>query len=99
MSDPQVENMTVVNIYGEEYPITGASDAAYITKVAEYVDARMREVASSGRTTSRDRIAILAAMSIASELLEKQDEVESLETSVETRAENICSMIDIAVRD
>ena len=66
MSDTLAENKVVVNIFGEDYPITGVTDPSYISRVADFVDARMKEAAGGSRVHSRDRIAILAAMSLAS---------------------------------
>ena len=37
-------NTTTVEILGREYKIRGAADEAYISEVARYVDAKLREV-------------------------------------------------------
>ena len=50
MSDATVENKVIVNIFGEEYPITASNDPEYIARIADLVDSRMREVANSSRT-------------------------------------------------
>ena len=78
MSDSSVENKVVVRIFGEEYPITGLDDPAYISKVADFVDARMQEIARQSRTRARDKVAILTALSLASELLEQSDKLEEV---------------------
>jgi cell division protein ZapA len=70
------ENKVVVRILGEEYPIVGAADPAYISRVADLVDTRMQEIARQGRTQARDKIAILTALSLASELLEQSGQVD-----------------------
>lgn len=69
------ENKVTVKIYGEEYPIVGGSDPSYISRVADFVDSRMKETARNGRIVARDKVAILAAMSIASELYENKDQL------------------------
>lgn len=63
---------TSVEIYGETYNVRGEGDPAYLTELAELVDARMHEVAS--RVTSGDvmKIAILAALNIADEFTRQQ---------------------------
>ena len=71
MSSLTVENKVVVRIFGEEYPITGVDDPAYISRVADMVDSRMQVVARQSRSQARDKIAILTALSLASELLDK----------------------------
>jgi len=82
------ENKVIVNIYGEEYPITGVTDSSHISKVADLVDSRMRDASQGSQLKARDKVAILASMSIASELLEKSAEL------TETRQE-IASELDI----
>jgi len=76
MSSLRAENKVVVRILGEEYPITGAEDPAYISRVADLVDSRMQEIARQSRSQARDKIAILTALSLASELLEQSTRLE-----------------------
>ncbi|MEA3297761.1 MAG: cell division protein ZapA [candidate division Zixibacteria bacterium] len=99
MSDPWVENKVVVNIFGEDYPITGVSNSPYISRVADYVDAKMKEVAENNRTGSRDRVAILAAMSIASELFESSGELNRVQKNLDFRAESILGRLDEAISE
>ncbi len=94
MSDPRVENKVIVKIFGEEYPITGASDPAHIFRVAEYVDAKMQEVARISRSKARDKVAILTALSIASELQELCDRVRQLEDSQNTCVDQLLTRLD-----
>ena len=58
-----------VRIYGENYPLRTAEPAARLEELARYVDARMREVAASGKVVVTSKIAVLAALHIADELL------------------------------
>ena len=57
-----------VKIYGENYPLRTAEPANRLEELARYVDARMREVAASGRVVVTSKIAVLAALHIADEL-------------------------------
>lgn len=98
MSESRAENKAVVNIFGEEYPITGVSDQAHICRVADYVDARMRDLAQGSKVQGRDRLAILAAMSIASELLETRENMEQLNTQVDAQAKGLLSRLDEALK-
>jgi len=61
------EHVTV-KIYGETYPLRTAEPAARLEELARYVDARMREVAASGKVVVTSKIAVLAALHIADEL-------------------------------
>ena len=84
----------MVNIYGEEYPITGVTDPAHISKVADFVDRRMNEAAGSSRVKSRDKVAILVAMSIASELLETTGELETASDGVMEQVDALLARLD-----
>ena len=63
--DSQVQGV-LVEIFGEQYRIAG--DPEQIQQVAEYVDARMKEIAAGRSGIRPTQVAILAAMQIASEL-------------------------------
>lgn len=55
-----------VEIFDQGYNLRG-SDADYILKLAEYVDAKMRAVAEQTNTVDTARLAVLAALNIADE--------------------------------
>ena len=55
-----------VEIFDQAYNLRG-SDADYIIKLAEYVDAKMRAVAKQTQTVDTVRLAVLAALNIADE--------------------------------
>ena len=88
------ENKVTVNIYGEEYPITGVSDPAYISRIADYVDLRMKETAKSSGVAARDKVAILAAMSIASEFYENNDSKNEFQKQFSSKIDNLISRLD-----
>ncbi len=94
MSDSFVENKVVVKIFGEEYPITGVTDASHIQKTAEFVDARMREVARISRTKARDKIAILTALTLASELLDQKDQLKDLQDNQDSTVDNLLNRLN-----
>ena len=87
-------NKVMVNIYGEEYPITGFSDPSYISKIADFVDTKMKDTAKGSRIAARDKIAILTALSIASELFELKDEESSSENIVDERIDSLINRIN-----
>lgn len=88
------EHKVTVNIYGEEYPITGVSDPSYISRIADFVDLRMRETAKGSRTAARDKVAILTAMSIASELQEKKDDSNNFSEQFNAKIEHLVNRLD-----
>lgn len=60
------DNSVRVEIFDQPYNLRG-SDAEYIVKLAEYVDAKMRAVAEQTHTVDTARLAVLAAINIADE--------------------------------
>lgn len=55
-----------VEIYDQIYNLRGV-DAEYITRLAEFVDSKMRSVAEQTSTVDSLRVAVLAALNIADE--------------------------------
>jgi len=97
MSDLSEKNKVVVSIFGDDYPITGVADPAHISRVAEFVDSKMKETASQSRIKSRDKVAILTAMSIASELYEKSDRRKKDGAQYNTRLDALVARMDKAL--
>ena len=97
MADSQANKVTV-NIFGEEYPITGVSDPAYISRIADFVDLRMRETAKGSRTAARDKIAILTAMSLASELYENKEDSEHSQEKYDSQLDQLINRLDSALK-
>ena len=67
-----------VEIYGATYPVRGEHDREYLEQLAGVVDLKMREIGSNVATVDTGKIAILAALNLADELLKctKQQEGE-----------------------
>lgn len=64
-----------VTILGREYRVACRDDerAALLEAVA-YLDARMREIRDTGKVSGLDRIAVMAALNIANDLLRERKE-------------------------
>ena len=97
MTGSDSHNSIVVKIFGEEYPIMGSEDPANISRVADIVDNRMREVASGSQIQARDKVAILAALSFASELSEYSDRSADFIKGQSDRLTNLIKRLDIAL--
>jgi cell division protein ZapA len=69
-----------VRIFGQEYSVRAESNAEHVREVAELVDQKMREVASASSQVSTVRVAILAALNLADELMSlRSGEMRSVE--------------------
>lgn len=71
-----VEHVTV-RIFGESYPLKTGEPAERLEELARYVDARMREVAATGKVVATNKVAVLAALHIADELFRLRSAVPS----------------------
>ncbi|MGQ9631070.1 MAG: cell division protein ZapA [bacterium] len=98
MSGGKVTAVTV-EIFGSKYKIKGDAEAEYIKKLAQYVDAKMNEIAISTSTTSVAKVAILAALNVADELYRLREERASsdgdnLNQAIEYKTRELLQLID-----
>jgi len=63
---------TEVEIFGAVYSVRGEQDREYLRELAKTVDRTMRQVAEKVSTVDAGRIAILAALNLADELIQCQ---------------------------
>jgi cell division protein ZapA len=89
-----------VEIYDQTYNLR-ASDPEYIQKLATMVDGKMRAVSSNGSTVDSLRVAVLAALNIADELLRLQEHcrvlrgsVSESQTTLRSRAISLTGLLD-----
>ena len=82
-----------VEIFDQVYNLRG-TDPVYIMQLAEYVDTKMRAVASQTSTVDTIRLAVLAALNIADEyhMLLKNNDTPSSEYS--KRAKTLALVLD-----
>ena len=66
-----------IQIYGKTYSLKSSSDQMNMEEVVAYVDAKMRELAAARSKTSSADLAVLAALNIAQELMELQNQTEA----------------------
>jgi cell division protein ZapA len=85
---------TTVEILGREYKVRGSAEESYVRQVAQYVDAKLREVAKGTSLPSSERVAILAAMNIADELFQLRRASNEELSSIERRTESLISLLD-----
>jgi cell division protein ZapA len=85
-----------VEIYDQPYHLRG-QDPVYIERLANLVDTKMRAVAAQGTTVDSLRVAVLAAINIADELMTLQSRHRSAgqtESALRTRASNLNGLLD-----
>ena len=70
-----------VEIHGQRYPIRSTLDQEYVTRLASYVDEKMRAAAVSMPTGDLLRLAVLTALNVADELFRCRESVSSIVSS------------------
>ncbi len=95
---PREQQPTPVTIYGRTYHLRGSGDTEYLAKLADIVDSTMKQVAQSTGTADTLKVAILAALNIADERVQAEDDsgAERFE-QVDSRLEALVHRIDEAL--
>ena len=88
------EEVISVEIRGHRYPIRSALDPQYVTRLANYVDEKMRAAAESTPTGDMVRLAVLAALNVADELFRCRDVNKARDGELAQRAGELERMLD-----
>lgn len=73
MEDIDKSRVTVM-IMGEEYILKGSSTPEQMQRVGQYVDKLMKSLSEKNIQMSKHKVAILAALNLADELLKLKEE-------------------------
>ena len=84
-----------VRILDKEYQVAcPASERTDLLDSAEVLDAKMREIQNTGRVVGLDRIAVMAALNMANDLLRAQARDRQLDGDVSARLKNISDRVE-----
>lgn len=86
-----------VRIAGEEHTIRASAEPAYTRRCAKLVDDRIHQIRVAAGLIEGHKAAILAALSIADELFQAQEEVDEVKEAAEERAASIADRIEGAI--
>ena len=87
-----------VRILDKEYQVAcPASERTDLLDSAEVLNAKMREIRDSGRIVGLDRIAVMAALNMANDLLHAQARDKALEGDVSERLKLISDRVENAL--
>jgi cell division protein ZapA len=96
---PENDDAITVEIYDQTYRLHG-TDREYVEKLATTVDAKMRAVATQGRTVDSLRVAVLAALNLADELARLEERHAAVTgpgesvASIRSRAHSLTGLLD-----
>jgi len=93
----QAESQTVsINLLDKEFSFNCPADAeAELLASADFLNEKMRDIRKSGKVLGLERIAVMAALNLAHELLQSRQETNS---DVEQRLRHLGSKIDAALK-
>lgn len=83
-----------VEIYNQNYSIRSDGDNDYILNLADYVDGKMREIASGTLTVDSLKVAILAALHIADEYHQLKLQHQQSDMQLASRSAECTEMLD-----
>jgi len=83
-----------VKIFGQTYQIKAGADSDHVKRVAQYVDEKMREIATATPTVDTLKIAVLAALNITDEFFRMRIQRKEADREFERRAEKINQILD-----
>jgi cell division protein ZapA (FtsZ GTPase activity inhibitor) len=83
-----------VEILGRTFALTGSVSPESLQAVAQEVDAQLRELQRAFPTRPLSDLAILAALNLAYECLEKKEDYNQLQTEVEKRSRHLIQILE-----
>jgi cell division protein ZapA (FtsZ GTPase activity inhibitor) len=86
-----------VRIAGEEHTIRASAEPAYTRRCAKLVDDRIHQIRLQAGRIEGHKAAILAALSIADECFQAQDELERLRSELSGRAAELARRLQGAL--
>lgn len=98
MSDKESATVTV-RILEKEYFVSCPQDErADLLDSAEYLNKKMREIRDTGKVVGADRIAVMAALNMANELLRLRKLDTELQGAVSGRVKNMRERVETALQ-
>ncbi|NHA15143.1 cell division protein ZapA [Thioalkalivibrio sp. XN279] len=89
-----------VRILEKEYQFACATDEQNdLLRSAEYLNARMKQIRDAGSVVGTDRIAVMAALNLANDLLKGRNRDQSHETRVGVRLKTLRERVEAALED
>ncbi|MBL4795167.1 MAG: cell division protein ZapA [Pseudomonadales bacterium] len=87
-----------IDLLDKEYRVScppGEEDS--LRRSARHLDDKMREIRLQGKTIGLERIAVMAALNMAHELIQSQDEVDRLTENSRDQLNRLMEKLDLAL--
>ncbi len=86
-----------VEIFGSVYHVRGEQDPEYLQRLAEVVDGKMREISRHVPVVDSGKIAILAALNLADELLQCNNQQQGERVDMMEKVEELTGLLTEAL--
>ena len=86
-----------VDILGENFELKSDVSEDDVYEIVRYVDEKMRQAVSEGKSTSKEKAAILAALNIAEEFFKEKKESDKTGKMVKEKSERLIELINSEV--
>jgi cell division protein ZapA len=97
---PRPPSTVSVRILEKEYQVNCPEDEVdELTASARYLDAQMRGIRDSGKVLGLDRMAVMAALNIANDLLRLKSERATVVTTIERKVGELTERVTTALAD
>ena len=74
-------SLVQVEIFGQTYSVKSGGDAAYVQKLAAFVDEEMKDVSRASGAVDSLKVAVLAALNLADECFRLKDEAQGTQAA------------------
>ena len=96
MSDKQAQ--VSIRILEKEYQVAcPAQEKSDLIAAAELLNRNMQDIRDRGKVVGLDRVAVMAALNLANEVVKFRSRDETLNTTVGSRIESLRDKLDIAL--
>ncbi len=95
---PDKPNLVQVEIFGQSYSLRAGEDPAYLERLAAVVDKHMKEVAQAAGAVDSVRVAVLAALNLADQLMQAQ-QAGKREAALGQRASALAQELEAVLAD
>jgi Uncharacterized protein conserved in bacteria len=97
MTEDRISRVSV-RLLDREYQVAcPAEERSDLLDSAEYLDGKMREIRDSGKVVGLDRIAVIAALNIANELIKQRKQGTIVEGDLGTRLRSLRERVESAL--
>jgi cell division protein ZapA len=99
MSEDRISRVSV-RLLDREYQVAcPAEERSDLLDSAEYLDGKMREIRDSGKVVGLDRIAVVAALNLANELIKQRKQGTFVEGDLGARLKSLRERVDSALEN